>query len=79
MGERRKHFLEADFAVNQSRRSTGAVKTLSTNRFARGLARNTTASGMKASGTRKYAMTPYPRILSCRHATDSKQDDTGTY
>src|SRR5215469_10241335 len=47
-------------AASQSRRSTGAVKTLSTNRFARGLARNTAASGTKARGTRKYAMTPYP-------------------
>src|ERR1700730_10480653 len=53
-------------AVNQSRRSTGAVKTLSTKRFARGLARNAAASGMNASGTRKYAMTPYPSSqVSC--------------
>jgi hypothetical protein len=33
------------------------VKTLSTNRFARGLAMAAAANGMKASGTREYATT----------------------
>ena len=44
--------VDADGRVIISTR-TGAVKTLSTKRFARGLAIMPAAKGMKASGTRK--------------------------
>ena len=47
-----------DRFLTESNERGGAVKTLSTKRFARGLARVPDARGMNVSGTRKYAMMP---------------------